>query len=92
MVVTFPNTPAVYTDQWISFKALVDGVTTPCCIEHEAIQDVFGVPSHAQMDLLSAFESGKSVVHQIARAKLQNFPGAGLCFECGRFPGVRLME
>ena len=72
MAISFPDQPGLYTpNTTIGFPALVNGVIVNCEISTEALQDHFGARSTDSKELQRAFESGKGVIVEAARKRLE---------------------
>ena len=67
-----------FPDEWhlnplntcLEFRAEVDGVRRMCEISSEALSDHFGAANHRNAELLAAFERGRTVIYEVARARL----------------------
>jgi hypothetical protein len=79
MTITFPNiNPTVTTRGTVAFQALADEKAATCEISVKALQDHFGASSNQPHDLLTSFISGKSTIHDVARAVFPNTAGQWL--------------
>jgi hypothetical protein len=78
MTISFPSqNPAMTQHGTVAFQAVVEGAAIVCEISADALQDHFGATTNQSHDLLTAFISGKSHIHDVAREKLPH--SAGRC-------------
>jgi len=68
--IQFPDSqPTITPNGTVAFDAMVDGQNETCEISFEALKDHFGASSDKPHDLLAAFVSGKTRIHETARRK-----------------------
>jgi len=75
--IDFPNEePSVmYNNTGVAFSAQIDGNSITVEITEDALRKHFGAKSQKKHDLLSAFISGKSRIHEVARRKIPHAAG-----------------
>lgn len=71
MKIVFPKgDPVVTPNGAIAFAAQVNDQTITVEITEEALREHFGAKSRNPHDLITAFISGKSHIHRVARRKI----------------------
>jgi hypothetical protein len=88
MEIRFPADPPAYRDSNLTvvFAALVDGVSVPCAISVEALEDHFGAYSENPEGWLRAFDAGRPRIEAVAREHLQISNGGPVLLKSGHFP------
>lgn len=85
--IAFHDEPAVFDGarMVVNFTAQVDGQAVQCSVSAEALEDHFGAASALEIELLQAFERGRSRIHHVARLALEDSGGKPILLHSGLF-------
>ena len=79
MSISFPNSnPKVTQNGTVAFPAVEASQVITCEVSMEALQDHFGATTNQPHDLLTAFISGKNIIHDVARKAHPHIAGRWL--------------